>query len=416
MPISFEERRTVIPFPVAAGRPDDVSSVCGIPHHRWRFVSGADSSKAAPVLQAAAQHPLQSAQGDNILMLVGHQPASKTAANFADNLCHWNGQSAGHYEAWFLTLNHCAAKRGFWFRYAIEIPLESRKLREPRAELWATAFDRAAPERNFCLKSSAEINRFAFTGAEQFSLKIGDAVFAPSRATGRVADAEHALAWDLSFTPNQTTYQHIPGKLNLLARPVSHVCSPNLDVRFSGTIIEDGREIILEDEPGCQSHLWGRKRVDEWIWVHSNAFEKYPDTVFEGLAARQRRAGRQLLPVNSLFLRHRGEEHRFIRLRFAEQWQQNHGIGYWSFSAMNTRIYIEGAAQCRLRDMLQVEYVDPDGEPLYCLNSEVANLKIRIFRRTHGLRWRHIETIHSHATTHLEHAARTLNPLVRTAF
>ncbi|HXG68878.1 MAG TPA: tocopherol cyclase family protein [Blastocatellia bacterium] len=346
-------------------------------------------------------------------MLVGHQPASQLAANFSDNLCHWNGRSAGHYEVWFLTLNHCAAKRGFWFRYAIEIPTESQSFRAPRAEVWATAFDRAAPERNFCLKSVEEISRFAFDGEEQFRLQIGDALFSPGWATGSVTGAEHHLAWDLNFTPNQTTYHHIPSRLALLAGTSSHVCSPNLNVRFSGTILEDGREILLDNEPGCQSHLWGRKRVDEWVWVHSNAFENYPDTVFEGLAARPRHAGRQLLPINSLLLRHRGEEHRFVRLRFAQQWQQNLGIGYWSFSARNTRIHIEGAAQCRLRDMLQVEYVDPDGEPLYCLNSEVANLKIRIFRRVHGLHWRHLETIHSHATTHLEHAARTLNPVVR---
>jgi hypothetical protein len=120
-----------------------------------------------------------------------------------------------------------------------------------------------------------------------------------------------------------------------------------------------------------------------------------------------------LPPIQSLFLRHRGEEHHFVRLRFAEQWQRNLGIGYWSFSAMNHRISIEGAAQCRLRDMLQVEYTDPDSEPLYCINSEVANLKIRIFRRVHGIRWRHVETVKAYATAHLEHAARSIDPNVR---
>ena len=83
---------------------------------------------------------------------------------------------------------------------------------------------------------------------------------------------------------------------------------------------------------------------------------------------------------------------------------------------MNTRFYIEGAAQCRLRDMLQAEYADPDGERLYCINSEVANLKIRLFRRVHGVRWRHVETIKSYATTHLEHASRASDPTVRLAF
>jgi hypothetical protein len=123
--------------------------------------------------------------------------------------------------------------------------------------------------------------------------------------------------------------------------------------------------------------------------------------------------GRKLPPIYSLMLRHRGEEHRFVRLRLAEQWQTRLGMGYWSFTATNPRVHIEGVAQCRLRDMLQVEYRDPDGEPLYCINSEVANLKIRLFRRVHAVRWRHVETINALGTAHLEHASRNPDTAVR---
>jgi hypothetical protein len=66
--------------------------------------------------------------------------------------------------------------------------------------------------------------------------------------------------------------------------------------------------------------------------------------------------------------------------------------------------------------MLQAEYSDPDGQRLYCINSEVANLKIRLFRRVHGVRWRHVETIKSYATAHLEHASRTRDDGVAPAF
>jgi hypothetical protein len=91
----------------------------------------------------------------------------------------------------------------------------------------------------------------------------------------------------------------------------------------------------------------------------------------------------------------------------SEQWQRKLGMGYWSFEATNTRVHIEGVAQCRLRDMLQAEYTDPDGETLYCINSEVANLKIRLFRRMKGIRYRHVETINSIGGAHLEHACRS---------
>lgn len=349
-------------------------------------------------------------------MAVSFKPTAGIASNAADNTCRWDGASAPHYEVWFLTLNHRPSQRGFWFRYVLESPSVSDSESPPHATLWAAAFDRKFPDESFGIKRRYSIDQFLIDGREGSIVNIGDSLLSPCRAAGRVDHDGHAIEWDLSFVPCEKTYRHVSRAVIRLARPSSFVCSPNLDTLFTGRIVIDGQEIILDQEPGCQSHLWGRKHVDDWVWVHSNAFEKHAGTVFEGLAARTRRAGHTLPPVQSLYLRHRGEEHRFVRLRLAEQWQRKMGMGYWSFSAMNTRFYIEGAAQCRLRDMLQAEYADPDGEKLYCINSEVANLKIRLFRRVHGVRWRHLETIKCYATAHLEHASRVSDPEVRMAF
>jgi hypothetical protein len=349
-------------------------------------------------------------------MIVSYTPAAIAAANSFDNLCRWDGRSAPHYEVWFITLNHRASQRGFWFRYTLEAPAGSSAKDEPVAGVWAAAFCRATPDDNIGLKRLYNIDQFEFEREQDFGVRIGEALLSSTRAAGSVQRGGHSIEWDLSYVPCESTYHHASKAVIRLARPSSFVCSPNLDTRFSGRIVVDGKRIKLEEEPGCQSHLWGRKHVDDWVWVHSNAFEKHPGTVFEGLAARPRRAGRTLLPIQSLYLRHRGEEYRFVRLRLAEQWQRKLGMGFWSFSAMNTRVYIEGVAQCRLRDMLQAEYSDPDGERLYCINSEVANLKIRLFRRTHGVRWRHVETIKAYATAHLEHAGRAPESQRRMAF
>lgn len=349
-------------------------------------------------------------------MAVSCKPTSVIAANWSDNKCRWEGTRAPHYEVWFLTLNHRASQRGFWFRYVLESPLASDQESTPHAALWAAVFNRRLPERNLGLKRQYSIDQFEFEGLEDSGLKIGDGHFSSCRATGRVQSAGHKIEWDLTYLPCDGTYNHVSRKIVQLTRPSSFVCSPNLSTRFSGIITVDGEEIVLDEEPGCQSHLWGRKHVDDWVWVHSNAFEKRPETVFEGLAARVCRAGQMLPPIQSLYLRHEGEEHRFLRLRLAEQWHRKLGMGYWSFSAMNTRLYIEGAAQCRLRDMLQAEYSDPDGQRLYCVNSEVANLKIRLFKRVHGVRWRHVETLRSYATAHLEHASRAGDPGIQRAF
>ena len=56
-------------------------------------------------------------------MAVSYKSTSAIAANVSDNKCRWDGASAPHYEVWFLTLNHRASQRGFWFRYVLESPV-----------------------------------------------------------------------------------------------------------------------------------------------------------------------------------------------------------------------------------------------------------------------------------------------------
>src|SRR5215211_4633666 len=290
-------------------------------------------------------------------MAVSANPALDIAANYSANLCRWDKKSAGHYEVWFLTFNQRATGRGFWFRYTIEIPqitqnpfiTISQSSLLPRAELWAAVFDRHHPQKNFGLIQAHPIQAFD-SQKEQFKLHIEDALLATSQATGKVENSKHRISWNVRFIPNQTTYHHVPKSLVTIVRPSSFVCSPNLNTRFTGVVDIDGEEIFLDNEPGCQTHLWGSKYVDEWVWVHANAFDKDEETVFEGLSARPRRAGRTLSPLLSLYLRHRGEEHHFTRMRLVEQWQHELGIGHWRFSAMNTKIYIKGTAQCRLKD------------------------------------------------------------------
>lgn len=328
------------------------------------------------------------------------------AVNYRDNLCRWDGRRTGHFEVWYLTLNNRATRRGFWFRYVLVIP-RNHDGSEPRAELWAAALGGRHAEQKLVLTEQSSIDAFDPGPHDGFALKIGDSALGDSRATGKVVDAGHSIEWDLRFDPLNKTHHYVPGWLAKLVRPSSRICSPNLDVTFTGSVTVDGEQIAIAEEPGCQSHLWGRKHVNEWVWAHCNAFDSHSDTVFEGLAARPRKAGITLPAVLSLYLKHRGQEHRFFRVRIKRQWQRKLGIGLWYFSAMDNEVYVEGVAQCRIRDAVEVEYVDPDGEPLYCLNSELGNLKVRFFRRVHGLSWRHVETISAHGTAHVEYASRS---------
>src|SRR5262245_7791091 len=148
--------------------------------------------------------------------------------NVSDNLCRWDGRSGSHYEVWFLTMNHRATRRGFWFRYTIEASADPQAS-EAKAALWAVAFDRSRPDQNFGLRCQHPIDSLAAEGPDSFSVKIGDNLLTESLARGRVEANGHSLRWELNFNPNSTTYHHLTSSLMRWARPSSFVCSPNLD-------------------------------------------------------------------------------------------------------------------------------------------------------------------------------------------
>jgi hypothetical protein len=64
--------------------------------------------------------------------------------------------------------------------------------------------------------------------------------------------------------------------------------------------------------------------------------------------------------------------------------------------------------------MLMTEYTDPDGEPSYCHNTECADARIQIWRRSPFFgRFREHRTLTSHKLAHFEWAARAGDPMVK---
>src|SRR5215471_6594855 len=103
----------------------------------------------------------------------------------SDNLCRWDRHTGSHYEVWFLTMNHRATRRGFWFRYTIEAS-EDVGASAAKAALWEVAFDREEPNQNFGLRCQHPIDDLRVDGPDNFSLTIGDNVLTESSARGSV--------------------------------------------------------------------------------------------------------------------------------------------------------------------------------------------------------------------------------------
>lgn len=335
----------------------------------------------------------------------------------ADNMRRWDGQRRGHYEVWYLTLNDPVSRDGYWIRYTLEAPLDGQG--EPYAQLWFARFDAAAVAdgaRTFGINRKFPIASFVspMPGAgEPFSVTIGGNRLGHDAARGSIAGDGHTAEWDLRWTPAGKTLHQLPSffyRGGGLAQTT--VLSPNVDVVIDGTITVDGRRFDMRGARGGQTHLWGKKHAYAWAWGHCNAFDDAPRAAFEVLSVRLMRRGLKLPPMTVATLWLDGEEivlNRLEQALLAPAYET--ATGRYRFVARSFSERLEGEFSCRPEDLVRASYHDPDGEPSYCHNSCIGDLRLTLSRRVRG-RWRETARLVAPRRGHFEIAGRTKDPAV----
>lgn len=309
----------------------------------------------------------------------------------------WDRRSPGFMEVWYATVLHRATGCGLWLRYTVTAPNDQPAV----CELWGFVFD-PDRKRNFAAKNRYPIDRLgAPNGRDDGALvRIDEAWLSETHLEGRVAAADRELHWSLDFDPADRCFHHLPGVIRRRGeRAVSTVCSPNLSVPFRGSVTVDDETLIFDDEPGCQSHRWGRRHPYTWAWAHCSSFEG-SDAVFEGVAAKAP-VGPLRPTTTFLYLRYRGTDLEFNELRWALLAKSRYTLPTWAFTARTADWKIVGAARASMSDFVQVSYSDPDGAARYCANSEIGDLAIEVYRKS-GNRWVHDGSLTARGTAHLE--------------
>lgn len=302
-------------------------------------------------------------------------------SNGTENRMRWDRRSRGFAEAWYATLLDARAGVSAWLRYTITAPQDG----EPFCELWGTLFE---PERGatFAARRRLPIDHLgAGIGRDDGALvRIGDAWLSENHLEGAVDDGRDGLAWSLDLEVADATYQHVPGALRGYAeRLTSVLCSPNLDVAFSGTLKLGDRVIEIDAARGCQSHRWGRRHPASWAWAHCGSFQERDDVVLEALAARP--AG-GLPTLTSLYLGYGDERLVFNQdLRAVLRAKSRYEMPTWAFTAVNERYRVVGAARANIGRLIQCRYDEPDGSVCHCVNSGVADLAVELYRLRDGV-------------------------------
>ena len=289
----------------------------------------------------------------------------------------WNGvrfagaAKGGHSESYFLKLNDPTGRRALWLKATILKKLDAG----PVAEVWAIAFDREGE--HIGVKEVMPFTDASFS-REAFDVRAGRVRFRDGRVEGAVSMDGHEVEWELDFTTDAPPLVPFPSeRMYADSMPYWKFVSPHPDSRFQGKYRVDGQDVVVDGWHGMQGHNWGKRHTEFYAWGHCNQWDDADELVFEG-ASGQPKIGPVMAPMVSMFfVYHRGVRYSFNEPKYLLKTKADVTLRRWEFSAENDLARVEGAIHASTDDFVGLRYENPDGKMTYCLNSKIADARIR---------------------------------------
>lgn len=281
----------------------------------------------------------------------------------------WDGRS-GRLEVWYTTATDEATGTGLWLHHEVVSPTDGAPA---YGHGWAAVFPPGRPP---------TYERFGPHPVEPST--PGFAV--PDVTAGQ--DSLHGktgrLSWDLAvgdggaalYTFPRWAWQNdVLPAAQVVARPTA---------RVTGQVRVDGEDRVV-DGPGASARIYGHGNAERWAWLHADLGG---GDVCEIVAAVSTRPGLDRLPPLP-----------FVRLRVdgrdlpsgdpllvALRLRADIGLPAWTVRGrIGDRLLRVEVAQ-RPEETVAVDYADPDGAPAVCHNTERADVRITLARRS-GRSW-----------------------------
>jgi hypothetical protein len=303
----------------------------------------------------------------------------------AGNEPRWRNQK-GFFEIWFLVVFVPGTKRALWLRYTLFSPAPGQP-GTPRATVWAAVFDAHANHQALAMKRILPIEAFEPCRGDPFGVRMGDAELSNGVCRGTVTENNHSISWDLQFDPNQAPKERSSMILDHRLPLPTHVIHAHEDTKFRGTYSVDGTTYSLEQAPGLQKHLWGKKRVEELFWLYCSQFQEDPSARIEVTSVRPSRTLFGNVPFPTLapiwFDSASGAQDFFAAWHLVRNVVKLAGPGKLQLRASALLKAIEVDADCDLTTLVGYIYRDPAGMDLYVAQSDIASCEVRLLERSH---------------------------------
>ena len=284
------------------------------------------------------------------------------------------GQTADHYESYFLRANHPAAPLAFWIRYTIFNP--AGRPQDAIGELWAVVFD-GRSGRHVVAKSEIPIVACAFSN-NRFAVRIADSELLPGALRGHAGAAAKTVAWDLRYDRGMPPVFDLPLDRYETSFPKAKALVGVPMARFNGRISLNGETLEVADWIGSQNHNWGVRHTDRYAWGQVCGFDDARESFLELASARIKIGPFWSKLITLLVLRHGGREYACNSLWQGVKARASYEYFAWRFSTRNEWVRIEGEIRAPREAFVGLRYHNPPGGVKYCLNSKIASCTLRV--------------------------------------
>jgi hypothetical protein len=310
------------------------------------------------------------------------------------NVLQWDG-AAGHYEVYYLSATDPKTGTGLWIRYTMRAPTEA----PGECHLWFMAM---RPDgHRFARKKTFPVDQLV-ASTDPFRLEIAGSVLSDEGMTGGFDD----VSWDLHWAPTLPPAEHVNGFLRRAKIAKTVLVLPHPDLAVSGTVRYGDTELELDAIAGGQAHLWGSKHALRWAWVHCNDFDGHDETYVDAVSVFVPRFGREIGPNTPVVGRFLGEDFRSTDPLRVLRNASTFDLESWSFEAVDGNRKIVAQVDAPRQSLVGVTYDDPDGDNVWCYNSEASAMRLEIHDK-HGRSWTLRDTLVTDGGAHFEYAQRT---------
>lgn len=281
----------------------------------------------------------------------------------------WRGQP-GRLEVWYSSVTDPGTGTGLWIHHELVAPTDGGAA---FAHGWIAVFRPGCPP---------VLERF---GPESWTRPESGFVAGNVEHAGeRLAGSAGTITWDLAAVggdPPLATFPLWIWRRELL--PAAQVVSQP-GSRFTGIVRVGEEELRFVRAPGANARIYGHGNARSWGWLHADLGG---GDLCEVVTAVSTRPGLRMLPPLALVkLRLAGQDLPTDPLLAAFRLRTRLDREGWTVRGRLGRRLLEIDVRLPGDQTLDVRYVEPDGSALLCRNSELADARVRLSRRT-GRSW-----------------------------